>query len=289
MKELIATKGLPASGKSSWAKGMGLGYKIINKDQLRAMLDNGKWSKANEKFIIEARNQLIVAALKEGHSVIVDDTNLAPKHIVDLGLIAQSNGAEFQVKDFTDVSVEECLERDRKRANYVGEQVILRMYHQYLKPKVQPPAYDPKLLNIVICDIDGTIAKMNGRGPFEWSKVGEDLPRHNIIRMVLNCCDEEDAALIFVSGRDSCCFQDTADWLHKHVNYRTSDIETYLHMRPQGDQRKDYIVKKEIYDKEIKGRFNVVAVFDDRPQVLRLWQALGFTDRIFNVGDGTEF
>ena len=49
--KLIMTKGLPASGKSTWAKQYlddNPGTKRVNKDDLRAMLDNGKWSKRNE-------------------------------------------------------------------------------------------------------------------------------------------------------------------------------------------------------------------------------------------------
>lgn len=61
-------------------------------------------------------------------------------------------------------------------------------------------------------------------------------------------------------------------------------------MRPQGDMRRDSIVKRELYENHIKGKYNVVAIFDDRPQVIReCWQALGFGDRIFNVGTGKEF
>ncbi len=63
-----------------------------------------------------------------------------------------------------------------------------------------------------------------------------------------------------------------------------------LLMRAPGDSRRDSIVKRELYEKHIKGKYNVVAVFDDRPSVIReCWQALGFTDRIFNVGSGEEF
>ena len=41
---------------------------------------------------------------------------------------------------------------------------------------------------------------------------------------------------------------------------------------------------------EFEGKYNVIAIFDDRPQVIReCWQALGFGDRIFNVGGGEEF
>lgn len=51
MQKVIVLKGLPASGKSTWAKNLVLKdstYKRINKDDLRAMLDASKFSKENE-------------------------------------------------------------------------------------------------------------------------------------------------------------------------------------------------------------------------------------------------
>ena len=49
-------------------------------------------------------------------------------------------------------------------------------------------------------------------------------------------------------------------------------------------------MKRELYEEHIKERYNVVAIFDDRPQVIReCWQAVGLGDRVFNVGDGREF
>jgi hypothetical protein len=60
-----------------------------------------------------------------------------------------------------------------------------------------------------------------------------------------------------------------------------------LFMRPAGDMRKDCIVKQEIYEREIKGKFNCTAWFDDRPQVIRMLRSLGLP--VFDVGDGVEF
>ncbi len=84
MKKVIILKGLPASGKSTWAKQRLAAepgaYKRINKDELRAMLDDSHWSKGNERFVLRLRDHLIVAALEDGKHVIVDDTNLHPKH-----------------------------------------------------------------------------------------------------------------------------------------------------------------------------------------------------------------
>src|SRR5579859_5121355 len=130
-KHVIILKGLPASGKSTWAREQVEQYpgryKIISKDSLRAMLDCGKWSKGNEQFILKTRNMLILLALEEGYHVLVDDTNLHPKHLEAIRELVKGK-AEVEVKDFTDVPLGTCIERDRHRPNYVGEQVIRRMY-----------------------------------------------------------------------------------------------------------------------------------------------------------------
>ena len=84
MIKVFLIKGLPASGKSTWAKKLITenpnSYKRINKDDLRAMLDDSKHSNDSEKFILQVRDSLILMAIEKGKHVIVDDTNLAPKH-----------------------------------------------------------------------------------------------------------------------------------------------------------------------------------------------------------------
>lgn len=96
---------------------------------------------------------------------------------------------------------------------------------------------------------------------------------------------------VFVSGRDEVCRHETYAWLKRQFDeFRGFTYLPQLFMRPAGDMRRDSIVKREIYEAEIKAAWNVYAIFDDRPQVIReCWQALGFGDRIFNVGTGKEF
>jgi hypothetical protein len=153
------------------------------------------------------------------------------------------------------------------------------MHRQYLSAKVEAPAYNPALPDAVIVDVDGTIARMNGRSPFDWHRVGEDSPRHEVWTAVKGFAVER----IVVSGRDECCRKETAEWLLKHFSHGGK-----LFMRPAGDMRKDAIVKAEIYESEIKGKYNVVAIFDDRMTVCRAWSALGLGDRLFRVGPVDE-
>lgn len=274
------TKGLPASGKSTWCKewmAKGGNWKRINKDLLREMLDCGKWSGPNEKFIVKVRDELIIKAMEAGYNVMVDDTNLSDKHEARLRELAKSFQAEFEIKDFTYVTPEECIARDLKRPNSVGEKVIMQMYNQFLKPKSEVYVKDPSLPRAFIFDIDGTLAIMGDRSPYDWSRVGVDT-RNESVYLVQRWLRTENT-IIVVSGRDSVCREATETWLHdKNIKY------DHLFMRPEGNTEKDSIVKRRIFDENIRGKFNVLGVFDDRNQVVEMWRGLGLT--VFQVADG---
>jgi predicted kinase len=83
MQEVILCKGVPASGKSTWAKALvknSLMWKRINRDDLRAMLDNSIHTPTNESFVVRAQNFMLLEALKRGKNVVIDDTNFAYKN-----------------------------------------------------------------------------------------------------------------------------------------------------------------------------------------------------------------
>jgi len=133
---VIATIGLPASGKSTWAKHLvrrsNGTVKRINKDDLRAMLDAGEWSAENEALVEIARNALIESFLSRGFSVVCDDTNFHPSHIATFEGFAVRYKARFILEDFRDVPLEECIRRDGLRDDSVGETVIRSMHARYM-------------------------------------------------------------------------------------------------------------------------------------------------------------
>lgn len=271
-QKIIFLKGLPASGKSTYAKKLvdenpGK-YKRINKDDLRAMLDNGKWSKKNEQYVLNIRDFMAGHAMRNGWSVIIDDTNLHPKHEEYFKGLSDEYGYEMEVK-FFDVPFWECIERDSKRVNPVGSKVIMRMYNDYLKPESMKQ--DASLKPAVIVDIDGTVAKMTGRGPYDWDKVDTDIPKTEIIELVEKL--GENHQIIFMSGRDGSCQDKTLAWLTAHT-----DLDGFhLFMRNEGDMRKDFEVKRELFDMHVRDKYNVKLVLDDRDQVVHLWRSLGLT------------
>jgi hypothetical protein len=48
-------------------------------------------------------------------------------------------------------------------------------------------------------------------------------------------------------------------------------------MRRSVDMRKDTIIKEEIYRNNIRGKYYISYVYDDRNQVCDLWRSLGLT------------
>lgn len=148
------------------------------------------------------------------------------------------------------------------------------------KTQSKPPIYidDSNLPSVVVFDIDGTVAKMNGRGPFEWLQVHTDLPVLPVIDVV-RWAKQMGLMTVAVSGRDAVCRELTKQWLKAHEIPFDA-----LYMRAQGDYRKDYVVKEEIYREHILGQYRIHFVLDDRTQVVDHLRSMGI--RVFQVAPG---
>lgn len=276
MIKVYLTKGLPASGKTTWAKNMVLEnpntYKRVNKDDLREMLDASKFSRNSEDFVLKIRDRIILDAIENGKHVIVDDTNLEQKHENHIREIIKGK-AQLVIKDFTDVPVSECIFRDSIREKTVGKKVIQDMYRKYLHKDVKPPEFREHLETVIICDLDGTLALLNGRNPYDASTCENDILNEAVYFVIKH------KPVIFVSGRTDKFRIQTEAFLAKHnLGHHP------LFMRKEGDVRKDCIVKQEIYDNEIKDKYNVRFVLDDRASVVSQWRANGLI--CFQVDEG---
>ena len=151
-------RGLPASGKSTKAKELVESYGNtvrLNRDLIRTMLHFDKFTGRNEGMTVDAVRNLAAIFLKDGINVIIDDTNLSPGTLQSWKDLAKSMDAKLEYHDFFDVSVEECVNRDRNREKSVGEHVIKEMalrYLDYLKGQ-----------DVILCDLDGTLADISHR------------------------------------------------------------------------------------------------------------------------------
>jgi len=281
---LILTRGLPGSGKTTWATAYVLDHPAgtvvrVNRDSLREMLHAGRFKgQKTESIVTSLQLKMVSEMLASGVDVIVDDTNLNPSTVEKLSQVAKYAGVDMEIKDFTDVPVDECIARDLKRPNSVGAKVIRRMYRAYLAEQVKYEA-DPSLPHVVLCDVDGTLALMDGRSPYDFSKVLHDSPNAPIVALAKMF--SHSSKLVFMSGRDGSCMDDTRAWIAKHLGIN-GEIELY--MRSAGDTRKDSIVKKELFDANIDGRYYVDYVLDDRNSVVEMWRSLGLT--VLQVAEG---
>ena len=275
--KLILTVGISASGKTTWAESQ-KNIVNINRDNIRfsVVQPDSDWStykhnKKNEKRVTEIELEVAERAVRFEADIIVSNTNLNPKTREFWKKFAKEHGYEFEIEEFP-IALEEAIKRDNLRQNGVGEQVIRKQYQQWLE-YIGRKTYTPneKLPNCIIVDIDGTVAEMNGRKPFEWDKVDTDLPRQFVIDVVTGYADRHNCHIVFLSGRDGCCYAKTYDWIAKYVGH---DISWTLNMRKTKDFRKDCIVKEEIFWNVVAPKYKVIGVFDDRPQVLQMWHEL---------------
>lgn len=262
--DIILTKGLPASGKTTWAKEFAKknGFTIISRDDIRRNVFNGgKLLKPEqEKLVTNYQQALLDISLSFNLKTILCDTFLNPNSFE----IIDKTGVNYAVVDFTNVPLYECMKRDYGRPDSVGSNVIANMFENYLKPAY---IFEENLPSVYIVDIDGTVATMDkSRRAFEWDKVYLDQPKDYVIELL------ENKDVIFFSGRDSECYDLTWNWLKEHIHPST---KFQLFMRPTKDNRKDYVVKKELYFKHIKNKYNVKACIDDRLSVCCMWLELG--------------
>ncbi|HET9258015.1 MAG TPA: AAA family ATPase [Pseudonocardiaceae bacterium] len=298
---LFITRGLPASGKTTWARerlaNAPLGTMIrLNRDDLRRMSLPAGYAEPEhdaEQAINTVRDTALRALLAQGCDVIVDDTNLRARHVRSLMDIAERASAIVEIIDFTDVPLQECLRRDtlRPALERVGERVIRSMHARYLaqphgKPSpVPPPGLAGAVLTAepyvprpgaplaILVDVDGTVALLR-RNPYDESRVSTDLPSAPVIETVAALVTRGHRA-VFMSGRTEGCREDTTDWLAAHVSRGEFDIE--LHMRAVGDHRPDRVVKLELFNEHVRQRYDVRVVLDDRNSVVELWRSMGLT------------
>lgn len=273
-------KGLPGSGKSTWSNQYITDHSNtirVNKDDLRRMLRGPKWSKSLEPGVLVTRDNIVSWALANGRDVIVDDTNFAPKHEQRLRELACTMEAEFEVK-FIDTPLRDCIKNDLHRLNSVGEKVIRRMYNQYLTAESSKVVPVCGAENAVICDLDGTLCLHNGRSPYDTEKCEQDGVNWPVWELLFRNWAKK---IIFVSGRDEQYREQTANWLKTHLNFIT---EWELYMRPHDDRRDDLIVKRELFDQYIRGKWNIDFVLDDRTRVVDMWRSLGLV--CFQVAEG---
>ena len=142
MPKIILTIGIQGSGKSTWAKKWAEEdpeHRVRwNNDDFRRML--GKYCVPKREIIVSSTElHFINYAMCHGYDIVIDNMNLNPKYyefvkriIEDFNyMVTESEQYTLEFKDFVDISLEECIERDSKRENPIGADIITNTYNKY--------------------------------------------------------------------------------------------------------------------------------------------------------------
>ena len=295
--EIIVLQGVPASGKSTIARELvkeNRNRVIVSRDAIRE--SRGEyWIPEQEDYISDIEEFEVRAAINRGLCPIIDATNLNPNTIEKWKNIALELGVKIVFKPI-EIDFKTAIERDRGRDRPVGKRVLKSFFSRYFPEKLKEYytdnrkfiKMDPRKTNCILCDLDGTLAIHCGRDPYDLTNVLKDKPNIPLINIlsVLNL----NYPIIFISGREGTeqCKRDTFEWISNTFRPNTkSDIGWGwdLKMRKEKDCRSDEIIKEEIYHNEIEPNYNVIAVFDDRDKVVKMWRELGLLCNQVYYGD----
>lgn len=145
MAELIILAGLPASGKSTWAKeyrdaltGKDKEYTyIISTDEIRKGLWGDESDQQNGKLVFDVAYQQIEFWLRVSYTdaVIFDATNLHRRNRKDLIKKFRPYADSIKLVWF-DTPYIKCLERNSMRERHVPTEVIQRMFGRMDIPSI---------------------------------------------------------------------------------------------------------------------------------------------------------
>lgn len=149
MKEkrtILVLRGLQGSGKSTFAKQWASEdpkHRVrFNRDDIRNMFGQ-YWVPSREPLINDLYEGFLNGAMKKGYDIVIDNMNLDNKRLEEIeddimwfnSMTSTDETVkhryEMEVKDFFDVPLQVCIERDSKRENPIGAHVIRGTYNKY--------------------------------------------------------------------------------------------------------------------------------------------------------------
>lgn len=146
--------------------------------------------------------------------------------------------------------------------------------------------------NIVVVDIDGTIAKVGDRLKYlqqekkDWDAFyehcDEDEPIKDMCRLVADLY-EMGKEIVFCTGRRESVSEKTKEWIKQHLHL-TIGWDYNLLMRKDNDWRHDTEVKPELLQKASITPDKVYFILEDRDSMVAKWRELGY--RCLQVNDG---
>ena len=141
MNKFILCQGIQGSGKTTWALNWikeDPEHRVRwNNDCISWMINNSGWCPIHYGLIKNLRAAFINEAFANHLDIVIDDMNLNPNTINSYkeqvkyhNIIHPNNLYSFEIKSFN-TPLEECIERDSKRENPIGEKIIRETYNKY--------------------------------------------------------------------------------------------------------------------------------------------------------------
>lgn len=158
--KIVFSHGLPGSGKSTIAEKMVAedpqNRLRANRDDIRTALFGESYhsktpDKKSENKVTHVQKEIIKKALREGKTVIVDDTNLSAGRLKPLVQLAKEYKAEID-QYHVDVPVEECIRRNNLRGDQGGRRVP-----DFVIERMAEGAYTDGKLNDFIIGSNGDV------------------------------------------------------------------------------------------------------------------------------------
>ena len=295
IKKLILTRGIPGSGKSTWAKAWVAEdpeHRIrLNWDDMRNML-GPYWVPSRENINKTMLWCAINAAAycDKPYEIVIDNMNLNPKgwkefeewiETYNHSAHSVNNKVQYvlEFKDFF-ISVDECIRRDAMRNNPIGEKTIKDIWRRY-KHFIQTHEVEKLVNNLikdddtkpycVVVDMDSTMCfntqKRAWYGDGSTEAMLNDTPNMGVVRLI----EHQNYPVIVCTGRNKAQKEVTEKWLNK---YNIFPKEFY--MREDGDYRNGVEVKEELINKILE-KYNIITIFEDCEPIVQRFREMGLT------------
>lgn len=143
-KKILVLQGLQGSGKThlakEWVSESPKTRVRFNRDDIRNML-GPYWVPEREELINYIYINFLSLAMAKGYDIVIDNMNLNKKAIAEIEnevkiynewIKSGHVGWKYEIEyKFLNTPLEECIKRDSRRENPIGETVIRNTYEKY--------------------------------------------------------------------------------------------------------------------------------------------------------------